>query len=262
VMVDNKPGAGGGVGLDLVAKAPQDGYTIVLASAGGLAANPSLYPNLSYNPSTDFAPITLFGTSPFVLIANSTVPVKSIKDVIDLAKTKDAKLSYASGGNGTAMHLSGELIKSMAGINLLHVPYRGSAPALMSVMGGETSLAIADIATIEPQMKSSKIKILGVLNKQRSALAPDLPTLAESGLPGFEANGWFAVLAPAGVAQTTVARLNAEIVGVLREAETAEKFAQAGLEPLSSSPEELAQYIKSETIKWSKVIAVSGAKVD
>jgi len=132
----------------------------------------------------------------------------------------------------------------------------------MSVMGGETSLAIADIATIEPQMKSSKIKILGVLNKQRSALAPDLPTLAESGLPGFEANGWFAVLAPAGVAQTTVARLNAEIVGVLREAETAEKFAQAGLEPLSSSPEELAQYIKSETIKWSKVIAVSGAKVD
>jgi len=262
VMVDNKPGAGGGVGLDLVAKAPQDGYTIVLASAGGLAANPSLYPNLSYNPGTDFAPITLFGTSPFVLIANSTVPVKSIKDVIELAKTKDAKLSYASGGNGTAMHLSGELIKSMAGINLLHVPYRGSAPALMSVMGGETSLAIADIATIEPQMKSSKIKILGVLNKQRSALAPDLPTLAESGLPGFEANGWFAVLAPAGVAQTTVARLNAEIVGVLREAETAEKFAQAGLEPLSSSPEELAQYIKSETIKWSKVIAVSGAKVD
>jgi tripartite-type tricarboxylate transporter receptor subunit TctC len=262
VMVDNKPGAGGGVGLDLVAKAPEDGYTIVLASAGGLAANPSLYPNLSYNPSTDFAPITLFGTSPFVLIANSTVPVKSIKDVIELAKTKDAKLSYASGGNGTAMHLSGELIKSMAGINLLHVPYRGSAPALMSVMGGETSLAIADIATIEPQMKSSKIKILGVLNKQRSALAPDLPTLAESGLPGFEANGWFAVLAPAGVAHTTVARLNAEIVGVLREAETAEKFAQAGLEPLSSSPEELAQYIKSETIKWSKVIAVSGAKVD
>jgi tripartite-type tricarboxylate transporter receptor subunit TctC len=233
-----------------------------LASAGGLAANPSLYPNLSYNPSTDFAPITLFGTSPFVLIANSNVPVKTIKDVIDLAKVKDAKLSYASGGNGTAMHLSGELIKSMAGINLLHVPYRGSAPALMSVMAGETSLAIADIATIEPQMKSSKIKILGVMNKQRSALAPDLPTLAESGLPGFEANGWFAVLAPAGVAQTTVARLNAEIVGVLREAETAEKFAQAGLEPLSSSPEELAQYIKSETIKWSKVIAVSGAKVD
>ena len=262
VVVDNKPGAGGGVGLDVVAKSPPDGYTIVLASAGGLAANPSLYPNLSYNPSADFAPITLFGTSPFVLIANSNVPVKTIKDVIDLAKAKDAKLSYASGGNGTAMHLSGELMKSMAGINLLHVPYRGSAPALMSVTGGETSLAIADIATVEPQMKSNKIKILGVMNKQRSALAPDLPTLAESGLPGFEANGWFAVLAPAGVAQATVARLNAEIVGVLREAETAEKFAQAGLEPLSSTPEELAQYIKSETIKWSKVIAVSGAKVD
>jgi tripartite-type tricarboxylate transporter receptor subunit TctC len=160
------------------------------------------------------------------------------------------------------MHLSGELIKTMAGINLLHVPYRGSAPALMSVMAGETPLAIADIATLEPQMKSNKIRILGVLNKQRSALAPELSTLAESGLPGFEANGWFAVLAPAGVPPSIIARLNAEIVGALKESETADKFAQAGLEPLSSSPEELAQYIKSEAIKWGKVIAVSGAKVD
>lgn len=262
VVVDNKPGAGGGVGLDVVAKSPADGYTIVLASAGGLAANPSLYPNLSYNPVTDFSPITLFGTSPFVLIASANLPAKSIKDVIELAKTKDASLSYASGGNGTAMHLSGELIKSMAAINLMHVPYRGSAPALMAVMSGETSLAIADIATVAPQLKSSKIKVLGVMNKQRSTLAPETPTLAESGLADFEAIGWFAVLAPAGVPAVIINRLNAEIVGVLHDNETVEKFALAGLEPLSSSPDELAQYIKSETTKWAKLIAISGAKLD
>jgi tripartite-type tricarboxylate transporter receptor subunit TctC len=150
VTVDNKPGAGGGLGLDLVAKSAADGYTIVLASAGGLTANPSLYPNLSYSPSRDFAPITLFGTSPFVLVANPALPANTAKELLALAKTQVGKLSYASGGNGTAMHLAGELLKSMTDSDILHVPYRGSAPAVVAVMAGDTSLAIADIASIQP----------------------------------------------------------------------------------------------------------------
>lgn len=262
VVVDNRPGAGGAIGLDLVAKSIPDGYTLVLASAGGLTANPYLYPNLSYNPSTDFAPITLFGTSPFVLIAHPNLPVKNIKELIALAKKEVGKLSYASGGNGTAMHLSGELLKSMTQSYILHVPYRGSAPAMMSVMAGETQLAIADIATIQSQMKSGRIKILGVLSKERSSLAPEIPTLSESGVPGYESNGWFAILAPAQTPPPIVAKLNAEITTVLKQADVLEKFAQAGLEPLTSSPEQLSQYMKSESSKWSAVIKLSGAKVD
>jgi len=262
VIVDNKPGAGGGVGLDLVAKSPADGYTIVLASAGGLTVNPSLYPKLPYDPQRDLAPITLFGTSPFVLVANAALPANNAREVIALAKADVGKLSYASGGNGTAMHLSGELFKSMTHSFILHVPYRGSAPAVMAVMSGDTSLAIADVASIQPQLKSGRIKVIGVLGKERSALAPGMPTLAESGVPGYESAGWFAILAPAGTPPAVVARLNAEIVQVLGQAELREQFAAAGLEPLPSTPEHLEQLIKAETVKWAKVIKESGAKLD
>lgn len=262
VVVDNRPGAGGGLGLDLVAKAPADGYTLVLASAGGLTANPTLYPNLPYNPGRDFAPITLFGTSPFVLVANPALPANNAKEVVALAKRQVGKLSYASGGSGTAMHLSGELLKSMTGSFILHVPYRGTAPAVMAVMAGETSLAIADIASIQPQLKSGRLKVIGVMSKERSTLAPNLPTLAESGIPGYDSSGWFAILAPAGTPPAVVTRLNTEITTVLRLPEIQERFSAAGLEPLSSTPEQLAQLIKTETAKWSRVIKESGAKVD
>jgi tripartite-type tricarboxylate transporter receptor subunit TctC len=262
VVVDNRPGAGGGLGLDLVAKAPADGYTLVLASAGGLTANPTLYPNLPYNPGRDFAPITLFGTSPFVLVANPALPANNAKEVVALAKSQVGKLSYASGGSGTAMHLSGELLKSMTGSFILHVPYRGTAPAVMAVMAGETSLAIADIASIQPQLKSGRLKVIGVMSKERSTLAPNLPTLAESGIPGYDSSGWFAILAPAGTPAAIVTRLNTEITTVLRLPEIQERFSAAGLEPLSSTPEQLAQLIKTETAKWSRVIKESGAKVD
>ncbi|MFO6421718.1 Bug family tripartite tricarboxylate transporter substrate binding protein [Hylemonella sp. W303a] len=262
VVVDNKPGAGGGLGLGQVAKAAPDGYTLVLASAGGLTANPSLYKNLAYDPQRDFAPITGFGTSPFVLAASATLPVKTVKDVIDLAKKDPGKLTYASGGNGTAMHLSGELLNAMASVSITHVPYKGSGPAVVAIMGGETSLAIADITTIKPQMQSGRLKVLGVLGKTRSSLAPELPTLAESGLPGYESNGWFAILAPAGTPPAIVKRLNAEFGAVLRSADVRERFSAAGLEPMPSTPEELAALMKSETVKWAKVIKDSGAKID
>ena len=262
VVVENRPGAGGGVGLDFAAKAPGDGYTIVLASAGGLTANPSLYPRLSYDPVRDFVPITLFGTSPFVLIANPSLPVSSVADVIKLAKAQPGKLSYASGGNGTAMHLSGELLKSISQTRILHIPYRGSSPALLAVMAGETQLAVVDITTAASQIKSGRVKALGILGKTRSSMAPELPTLNETGLAGYDASGWFGILAPASTPPAIAQRLNAEITAVLRSQEVREKFANAWLEPLPSSQEEMALLIKTETIKWSKVIKDSGATVD
>jgi len=262
VVVDNRPGAGGGVGLDLVAKAPADGYTIVLASAGGLTANPSLYKQLPYDPTRDFAPITLFGTSPFVLLASPSLPIANVADLLQLAKTQPGRLSYASGGNGTAMHLSGELLKSMGQVSIVHIPYRGSGPALIAVMGGETQLAIADITTAAAQIKSGRVKAVGVLGKERSPLAPDIPSLNESGLPGYDAAGWFGILAPAATPAPIVQRLNAEITAVLRSPEVRERFATAGLEPLPSTPEEMAALMKSEAVKWARVIQESGAKID
>lgn len=262
VVVDNRPGAGGGIGLDLVAKSPADGYTIVLASAGGLTANPSLYKNLAYQPARDFAPITLFGTSPFVLLATPSFTASTIREVLEQARKQPGQLSYASGGNGTAMHLSGELLKSMGKADIRHIPYRGSAPAVLAVMSGETQLAIADVASVAGQLKSNKVRVVGVLSKKRSPLAPDIPTLDETGLPGFESSGWFAILAPAATPPAIVARLNAEITAVLRANDTREHFAAAGLEPLPSTPDELAQLMRTETVKWDKVIKESGAKID
>ena len=262
VVVDNRPGAGGGVGLDLVAKSPADGYTIVLASAGGLTANPSLYKSLPYDPARDFAPITLFGTSPFVLLANPALPVSNVADVLKLASSQPGRLSYASGGNGTAMHLSGELLKSMGRVHIVHIPYRGSGPALMAVMGGETQLAVADITTAAAQIKSGRVKVLGVMGKDRSPLAPDMPTLSETGLRGYDSAGWFGILAPANTPPVVVQRLNTEITAVLRSADVRERFAAAGLEPLPSSSEDMAALMKSEAQKWSRVIKESGASVD
>lgn len=262
VVVDNRPGAGGGVGLDIVAKAPGDGYTIVLASAGGLTANPSLYKQLSYDPTRDFAPITLFGSSPFVLLANPALRIANVGDLLNLAKAQPGQLSYASGGNGTAMHLSGELLKSMAQVRIVHIPYRGSGPALIAVIGGETQLAIADITTAAAQIKSGRVKAVGVLGKERSPLAPDIPSLNESGLPGYDAAGWFGILAPVATPAPIVQRLNAEITAVLRSPEVRERFASAGLEPLPSTPEEMSALMKSEAVKWARVIRESGASVD
>ncbi|WP_408596510.1 Bug family tripartite tricarboxylate transporter substrate binding protein [Limnohabitans sp.] len=262
VVVDNRPGAGGGVGLEIAAKAPGDGYTIVLASAGGLTANPSLYSRLGYEPVRDFAPITLFGTSPFVLVSNPSLPVSSVADVVKLAKAQPGRLSYASGGNGTAMHLSGELLKSMAQVRILHIPYRGSGPALMAVMAGDTQLAIVDITTAASHIKSGRVKVLGVLGKNRSSMASDIPSLSESGLPGYEASGWFGILAPAATSATTLQRLNAEITAVLRSPEVRERFVATWLEPLPSTQEEMASLMKTETTKWARVIKESGATVD
>ena len=261
VIVENKSGAGGNIAADAVAKSAPDG-TNLLVSFTSHTINATLYPKLPYDPGRDFAPVTLFGTSPFVLVAHPSVPANTAGELVALAKAQVGKLSYASGGSGTAMHLSGELLKSMTGSFILHVPYRGSAPAVMAVMSGETSLAVADIASIQPQLKSGRLKVIGVMGKERSTLAPTMPTLAESGIPGYDSAGWFAILAPAGTPPAIVARLNTEITGVLGQADVRELFSAAALEPLTSTPEQLGQLIRTETIKWAKVIKESGAKVD
>lgn len=262
VIVENRPGAGGGVGIEAVAKSPADGHTLVLAGAGGLTANPSLYRKLNYDPLKDLAPVGTFGTSPFVLIAHESLPAASVKDVVALAKAKPGRLSYASGGNGTAMHLTGELIKSMTGSFIVHVPYRGTGPAVLATMGGEPELAIADLASVRQQARGGRIKLLGITSRERSSLAPELPTLAESGVPGLEAVGWFAVLAPAGTPAAVIQRLSSELNAVLRLPEVRELFANAGLEPLPGTPAALTELMQRDTAKWAAVIKRSGATVD
>ncbi len=262
VVVENKPGAGGGVGIEFVAKSAPDGYTLVLTGAGGLTANPNLYKKLNYDQVKDLAPIGTFGTSPFVVVASESLPATTMKDVVALAKAQPGRLSYASGGNGTAMHLTGELIKSMSGSFVVHIPYRGTAPAVLATMGGETQLALADLASVRQQARGGRIKMLGVTSRERSSLAPELPTLDESGVPGFESAGWFAVLAPAATPPAVVTRLNAEMNAVLRLPEVRQTFANAGLEPLPGTPAELAALMQRETAKWAEVIKRSGATAD
>jgi tripartite-type tricarboxylate transporter receptor subunit TctC len=254
VIVDNKPGMGGGIGLDLVAKSPADGYTLVLASSGGLTALPALYRNLPFNPQKDFAPISTFGISPLVLVAGASFPGNSVKDLIALAKKSPGKLAYGSGGNGTAPHLSGELFKAMTHTDILHVPYKGSGPALVGVMGGEIPLAFADMSTVRPQLGAGRLKAIGVLGSKRSTTAPEIPTLAESGLAGYESNGWFAVLAPAGTPTPIVNRINTELTAILASTEVRARFAAAGLETAYSTPAELARMIRTDSAKWGKLI--------
>jgi tripartite-type tricarboxylate transporter receptor subunit TctC len=262
VIVDNRPGMGGGLALDLTAKAPADGYTLVLASSGGLTAFPSLYKNLAYDPAKDFAPISLFGISPLVLVANAKVPANTTAELIALAKKEPGKLSYGSGGSGAATHLSGELFKSLSGTDLLHVPYKGSQPAVLALLSGEIPLAFIDLATVMPQLAGKKIKVIGVSGKQRTPVAPELPTVAETGLPGYEADGWFGVLAPAGTPAAVVARLNSALIAGLNNPEVRARFKTAGLETAYSTPEELTRRIKADTDKWSRLIRQYNITVD
>jgi tripartite-type tricarboxylate transporter receptor subunit TctC len=261
-VIDNKPGAGGGLGLEATAKSPPDGYTFVLAAAGGMTINPSLYPKLSYSPSKDLTPVGGFGTSQFVLIANDQLPARDVRQLIAQAKAAPGRMSYASGGNGTAMHLAGELFKSMTGTHIVHIPYRGTGPATLATMAGETQFAIADLTSVQQAVKGGKVRILAVLGAQRTALAPEIPTLAEAGVPGYDAVGWFALFAPAGTPPAIVERMNKELTAVLGQPEVRERFAVAGLEPQASTPQQLAQRVQDETAKWAKVVKVSGAKLD
>ena len=261
-IVDNKPGAGGNTGAAEVAKAAPDGYTLLMGTVGTHAINPGLYPKLPYDHVKDFAPVILVAGVPNVLVINPALPVNSVQELIAYAKANPGKLNFASSGNGTSIHLSAELFKTMAGVQMTHVPYKGSAPALQDLVGGQVQLMFDNLPSSLALIKGGKLKALAVTSSARAAALPDVPTNAESGLPGFEASSWFGLLAPAGTPPPVIAKLNGEIAKWLATPEAKEKLLAQGANAAGGTPEDFAQFINAETAKWQKVVKESGAKVD
>lgn len=262
VIIENKPGAGGGVGAEATAKAAPDGYTIMGGTISTHAINASLYSNLPYDPVKDFVPITLIARVPNMLVINPSIPAKDVKELIALMKARPGTFTFASSGNGTSQHLSGELFKSMAGVEMQHIPYKGSPPALQDVMGGQVSMTFDNITTAWPLAKGGKLRALAVTTAKRSPIAPDVPTLAEAGLAGYEIGSWQGVFAPAGTPSPIVRRLNTEIVKIINSPDVQEKLLGLGAEPVANTPEEFAALVKAEVVKWGDVVRKSGAKVD
>lgn len=260
-IIDNRPGAGGNPGAELVARSPADGYTLVVATTAH-AINPSLFKNLGYSLSKDFAPVSQLTSGPLVIVANSQLPAKNVAELIALAKAKPGELNFASSGNGQSTHLSAELFAAMAGVKMNHIPYKGSAPALTDTMGGQTQLMFDTMLSAMPHVKAGKLKALAVTSATRSPVAPDLPTVAESGLPGYEAIAWNGLLAPAGTPPEVLARLSAELKKVLAAPDVKDKFEAQGFAASWNSPEDFGRFMSAEVDKWAKVVKVSGAKVD
>ena len=262
VIVDNKPGAGGNIGADVVAKSAPDGYTILMGAVATHAINPTLYAAIPYDPIRDFQPITQVASTPNVLIVNASVPAADVREFIAYAKSHPGKLNFGSGSTGSAGHLAGELFKAMAGVDMVHVPYKGAAPAMQDLIAGQVQLMFDNYASASTQVRAGKVKALAVTTAKRSSLAPDLPTIAEAGLPGFDINTWFGVFAPAGTPQAIVERLHAEFTRALAQPGVRERMTNLGAEPVGNRPEEFAAYIQSEAGKYARVIKASGAKAD
>ncbi len=262
VVVDNRPGAGGNIGTDLVAKAPPDGYTIVLGAASVLAINQSLYSQMPYDSATAFAPITNMVKTTNVLIVSPSLPAKSVKELIAYGKANPGKLTYASAGAGGTIHLSAELFKSMAGVSMEHVAYKSSPLAHIDMISGQVHAMFDAMPTALPQVKAGKLRPLAVTTAKRSAQLPELPTIAEAALPGYEAAGWFGFAAPAGTPRDVVNKLNREIVRILKLPDVRERLVAQGAEPVGDSPEEFATFIKAEAAKWGKVIKTRNLKIE
>jgi tripartite-type tricarboxylate transporter receptor subunit TctC len=261
VLIDNKPGAGGNTGADSVAKAPPDGLTIVVGTVGTHAINGALYAKMPYDMVKDFAPITLLATTPNLLVINNDVPAKTLAEFIALGK-RDGKMTFASSGSGTSIHVSGELFKTMTGIDMTHIPYKGRATAIPDLLGGRVTMMFDNMPSSLPLVQEGKLRALGVTSAKRSAAAPEIPTIAEQGLPGFEAVSWFALFAPAGTPRPIVDKLQGEVKKILTAPEVAKKLAEIGLEAVGSGADELAAYQRAEIAKWAKVVKDSGAKVE
>ncbi len=262
VIVDNRPGAGGNIGADHVAKSPADGYTVVMGTVGTHAINASLYSKMPYDPVRDFAPVILMAQTPNLLVVNNNVPAKTVQELIEHAKANPGKVFFGSPGIGTSIHVSGELFNTMAGVKTVHVPYKGRQMAIPDLLGGQIQMMFDNMPSALPVAKEGRLRALAVTSAKRHPAAPDIPTMSESGLPGFDATSWFAVYAPAGTPVEVIAKLNAEFNRIMTLADVREKLAGIGLDVVGGPPEQLAAYTKAELAKWAKVVKDSGARAD
>jgi len=266
IVVENRPGAGGNLGVDQVAKSPPDGYSLVIGAVATHAVNPWLFSKLPYDPIKDFAPITLIAHVPNVLVMTperaEQLGIRSARELIDYARKNPARLNYASGGNGSAGHMAGELMKSQAKISAVHIPYAGAAPAQLGLLAGQTDFMFDNLTSATAQIKAGKLRALAVTTAQRASALPEVPTMAESGLPGFDVSTWFGVFGPAGMPAPIVARLNSAMTTALRSPEMRERLARMGAEPAPGTPEQFAELLRSELAKYEGIVKFSGARVD
>lgn len=260
VIIDNRGGAGGNIAAEFVAKSPPDGYTLFLGPVGTMTINPFVYAKMPFDTMRDFAPISQLTSLPIVMVVNPSIPAKNVREFVVFAKAKPGEASFASGGNGTQTHLAGEMFKSMTGIEMVHVPYKGTAPAMVDLLGGRVSAMYDQIATAMPHIKAGKLVAIGVTTAKRSSIAPEIPTIAESGVPGYEATTWHGLFAPAGTPKDIIAKLNAEVVKALNSPEVIEKFKANGVDPVPSSPEQFSAFVQSELNRWRDAVKAAGLK--
>ncbi len=259
VVIDNRPGAGTMIGIEVAAKSPPDGYTLLMGLST-LAINPALYKKVPYDPVRDFAPITEAVSSASIIVVHPSLPVKSVKELIAFARSLPGQINYASAGTGTYPHMTMELFLSMANLKMVHIPYKGTGPAMIDMLAGHTAVMAATILTGMPQIRAGRLRPLGITSAARSAVAPEIPTVAESGLPGFESVQWYGMLAPAKTPKEIITRLHLEVTRILQQPETRERFAGDGADPVGNTPDEFARFIQSELVKWAKVARAAGIK--
>lgn len=262
IVIDTRPGAGGVLGTEVAARSAPDGYTLFMANNSTHGSNPAVYAKLPYDAVRDFAPISFVASVPYVMVVDPKLPVKTVQEFIAYAKARPGKLNYASAGNGSTHHFCGELLKSMTGIDIQHIPYKGSGPGIAALLGGEVSMMFANVADIGSQIKAGKVRALAVTARRRASLLPEVPTMAEAGLPDFVITSWFGLLAPAGTPRPIIARLNAETVKVLGRADVKATLAAQGLEVAPSTPEQFAAHIKSEIARFTQIARAAGIKAE